>query len=79
MDWVNIVGVLVFPVVGWLWGKFSNFEAQDAKLATAIDGLNKTTSAIWDEIKELRREAQTRDAKIYQLEQKIRNDEKNYR
>ena len=71
MDWVNIVGVLVFPVVGWLWGKFSNFEAQD--------GLNKTTSAIWDEIKELRREAQTRDAKIYQLEQKIRNDEKNYR
>ena len=71
MDWINIIGVLVFPVVGWLWGKLSSYEATDAKLSTAIDGLNKTNAAIWQEIKELRREAQERDNRIYFLERKL--------
>lgn len=74
MDWINFIGVLVFPIVGWLWGKLSGFEAQDAKLSTAIDGLNKTTAAIWKEIKELRHDAQERAAKIYSLEQRIKYD-----
>lgn len=77
MDWINFIGVLVFPIVGWLWGKLSGFEAQDAKLSTAIDGLSKTNAAIWTEIKEIRREAQIRDSKIYLLEQRIKNDSHN--
>ena len=68
MDWINFIGVLVFPVVGWLWGKLSSYEATDAKLSTAIDGLNKTNAAIWQEI---RHEAQERDNRIYFLEQKL--------
>lgn len=74
MDWVNITAALVLPIVGWLWGKLSNFERQDAKLATAIEGLNKTTAAIWSEIKELRKEVSAANSKMYVLEQKIRNE-----
>jgi len=79
VDWINFIGVLVFPIVGWLWGKLSGFEAQDAKLSTAIDGLNKTNAAIWTEIKELRRETQNQSAKIYLLEQRIKSNGKDNR
>ncbi len=74
MDWVNIISVLVFPVVGWLYGRFSRLESTDAKLSTAIDGLNKTVAAIWDEIKTFR----AYDKRIYLLEQKANNYGRNH-
>lgn len=70
MSWAEIISVVVFPALGWLYGRFSRLESADARLSEAIENLNKTCAEIWIEMKTFR----DYDKRIYLLEQKAKND-----
>lgn len=66
MTWAEVISVVVFPALGWLYGRFSRLESADARLSEAIENLNK----IWAEMKTFREF----DKRIYLLEQRAKYD-----
>lgn len=70
MTLAEIISVVVFPALGWLYGRFSRLESADARLSEAIENLNKTCAQIWAEMKTFREF----DKRIYLLEQRAKYD-----
>lgn len=70
MSWAEIISVVVFPALGWLYGRFSRLESTDVRLSEAIENLNKTCAEIWAEMKTFR----DFDKRIYLLEQRSKYD-----
>lgn len=68
MDWINIVGVIVLPILGAIYQKFSSLDKWGTQMTSSIDVLCSRLESVVEEMKE-------HNKRIFFLEQRIKNEE----
>lgn len=68
MDIISIIAGILLPIAGWAIGRFFALEKKDSELSSTIDSVIKILSSLDKEIKELRKDVNNNNKRIYYIE-----------